>query len=195
MRYIHNNPVRAGIVKKAENYRWSTHSAYLDNNPTIWLTTDWVLLQFAERREAAIKNYQSFIQQGEEEGHRKDLSSGTSEGRILGDESFVETSLAKASQRMITKLSLEQILQVICEYYDIGYEDLISKSRQRHIAKPRAVAALLVREQEHLSLMDLSRKLNRDLSGLSQAAGRLDKKLKGDNVLILEVEKTKELLR
>ena len=29
VRYIHNNPVRAGMVKTAEEYPWSSHHAYL----------------------------------------------------------------------------------------------------------------------------------------------------------------------
>lgn len=33
LRYIHNNPVKAGIVQRAEEYRWSSFSCYL--NPQI----------------------------------------------------------------------------------------------------------------------------------------------------------------
>ena len=43
VRYIHNNPVRAGMVKFPEKYVWSSHSAYLDEDPVAWLITDWVL--------------------------------------------------------------------------------------------------------------------------------------------------------
>ncbi len=30
LRYIHNNPLRAGVIKKAEDYRWSSYKEYLD---------------------------------------------------------------------------------------------------------------------------------------------------------------------
>ena len=40
-RYIHLNPVRAGIVKDPEAYPWSGHRAYLELEVIPWLTTDW----------------------------------------------------------------------------------------------------------------------------------------------------------
>ena len=46
-RYIHLNPVRAGIVKEPEDYPWSGHRAYLGLEMIPWLTTDWVLSQFS----------------------------------------------------------------------------------------------------------------------------------------------------
>lgn len=30
VKYIHNNPVRAGMVEKAVHYTWSSHQVYLD---------------------------------------------------------------------------------------------------------------------------------------------------------------------
>ena len=48
-RYIHLNPVRAGIVKEPEDSPWSSHRAYLGREVISWLTTDWVLSQFSKR--------------------------------------------------------------------------------------------------------------------------------------------------
>lgn len=46
-RYIHLNPVKAGLVAKIEDYRWSSYPCYMGNAPT-WngLNTDWFLKQF-----------------------------------------------------------------------------------------------------------------------------------------------------
>lgn len=46
-RYIHLNPVRAGLVKDPSAYPWSGHRAYVGRESLPWLTTDWVLSQFA----------------------------------------------------------------------------------------------------------------------------------------------------
>ena len=35
IRYIHNNPVKAGIVFKAENYKWSSYRDYLNNGNSL----------------------------------------------------------------------------------------------------------------------------------------------------------------
>jgi REP-associated tyrosine transposase len=53
-RYIDLNPVRAGIVQKPEDYQWSSYRAMagLDRAPA-FLTTEWVLSQFATSRRLA----------------------------------------------------------------------------------------------------------------------------------------------
>jgi putative transposase len=50
MGYVENNPVRAGIVEKAEDYRWSSAAGHIGRNedavvskdcPVVGSTTDW----------------------------------------------------------------------------------------------------------------------------------------------------------
>ncbi|MBU0728625.1 MAG: transposase, partial [Proteobacteria bacterium] len=183
VRYIHNNPVRAGMAKTAETYSWSSHQAYLGRETVSWLTTDWVLSQFAEQKKHAVVLYDDFVTAGKGEGHRKEFHQGNVEGRILGEDRFAEDALAKATQKISRKITLDQVLQTVCEEYEIDSNVLSSSARQKRISEPRSVAALIVRETDHLSLTDLSRKLKRDLSGLSQAATRLEKRLEKDLIL------------
>lgn len=193
VRYIHNNPVRVGMVKTPEEYPWSSHTAYLGEVSISWLTTEWTLCQFAGKKKRAIELYQQFVLKSVDEGHRNDLYRGNIEGNILGDDHFSEKALATASQKIAKKTTLEQVLQAVCERYEIDQDELYSGSRQKRISEPRAVVALLVRDIEHLSLTVLSRKLNRDLSGLSQAASRLDRRLKSDKLLASKVNALREL--
>ena len=130
-----------------------------------WLTTDFVLSQFSGRKKGAVELYRDFVLAGKGEGHRKEFYQGNVEGQILGEDHFAEEVLAKAYQDMPSSLSIEQILQVVCKQYEIHQGELCGGSRQRRTSEPRAVAALLVRKAEHLSLTDLSRRLKRDLSG------------------------------
>ena len=47
IRYIHLNPVRAGMVQDAEEHLWSSHPSYVGVAPSPpWLTMDWALVQF-----------------------------------------------------------------------------------------------------------------------------------------------------
>ncbi len=48
VRYLHLNPVRAGMVANPEEYPWSGHRAYLGLEKLPWLTTDWTLAQFGK---------------------------------------------------------------------------------------------------------------------------------------------------
>ena len=194
IRYIHNNPVRAKMVKAPEDHPWSSHGAYLGNHRVPWLTTDWVLAQFSNKRKAAICSFKYFVGKGLEEGERKEYRNGSIEGQILGDDHFAEKALGKASRQLRRRTTLDQVIAAVCEQYGIDRQDFFSGSRQKRISEPRAVAALLVRDLDHLSLTALGRELQRDLSGLSQAAGRLERKLKQDRQLSEIVDSLREVL-
>jgi len=193
VRYIHNNPVRAGMVKSPEEYPWSSHSAYMGNISVPWLTTDWVLAQFSSTKKKAVELFGQFVLKGMTENPRKEFYRGESEGQIIGDDRFAEKVLAQASREIRKKTSLDQVVQVVCENFGTSQSKLCSKSRQKRISEPRAILALLVRDIDDLQLTALSRKLNRDLSGLSQAASRLDQKLKSDKELEQKVNLVREL--
>ncbi len=48
--YIHNNPVRAGLVRRALDSTWTSHRYYVDAKPPPWLKTDVALERFAFQR-------------------------------------------------------------------------------------------------------------------------------------------------
>src|SRR5512146_1265568 len=60
VRYIHLNPVRARMVKQPAAYSYSSHRAYLGREVLPWLTTNWVLGQFAPRLGMARSRYARF---------------------------------------------------------------------------------------------------------------------------------------
>jgi REP element-mobilizing transposase RayT len=64
-RYLVLNPVRAGLVRRAAAYRWSSYRATAGDEPAPrFLTTDWVLSQFATRRRPARERYAAFVAEG-----------------------------------------------------------------------------------------------------------------------------------
>ncbi len=64
-RYLVLNPVRAGLVRRAAAYRWSSYRATAGDEPAPrFLTTDWVLSQFATRRRQARERYAAFVAEG-----------------------------------------------------------------------------------------------------------------------------------
>jgi len=47
VRYIHRNPLEAGVASKLEDYPWSSYPCYVGQLPEWnWLETRWVLAQF-----------------------------------------------------------------------------------------------------------------------------------------------------
>jgi REP element-mobilizing transposase RayT len=86
-RYIVLNPVRAGVVKDAAAYPWSSYCATAGQAPyPVWLTRDWVLRQFAKTRTVAQRRYAQFVAEGQEARSPWSLLKGQV---ILGSEAFV----------------------------------------------------------------------------------------------------------
>ena len=80
IRYVHNNPVRAGIIIIPEDYPWSSHNVYLGNSSVPWLTTDWVLSQFSMNKRQAIELYRKYVLAGQNEAQRKEFYRGNVAG-------------------------------------------------------------------------------------------------------------------
>jgi REP element-mobilizing transposase RayT len=67
-RYIVLNPVRARMVRHARDWPWSSYKATAgEDAEPVWLTTEWILAAFAQRKSNAQKKYQEFVEQGK--GH------------------------------------------------------------------------------------------------------------------------------
>jgi hypothetical protein len=83
--YIHGNPLRAGVVKKLSDYRWSSYPAYADKRfQPPWLTTDLVLGMHGGSRRRFLEIQQCFLE--EERNPLEDLRHGL----YLGSEEFSE---------------------------------------------------------------------------------------------------------
>ena len=170
VRYIHLNPVRAKLVVEPADYHWSGHLAYLGKAHKAWLTTDWVLSQFASSSGTARREYEAFVHAGLHEGHREEFHRERLEGAILGADHFVEKIISTQAVNPPRRISLDAILQAVAHAWEADREALRSPSRARSIAEARAAAAYLVVENGDDTLSSLGKLLNRDVSTLSNGA-------------------------
>lgn len=79
VRYIHLNPLRAGLVedmKSLEEYPWSGHRDLVGKVRHGWQHADYILALFAESRKVARKRNHSFVEEGISAGNRPDLIGG-----------------------------------------------------------------------------------------------------------------------
>ncbi len=130
-RYIHLNPLRAGIVKDLNElkiYKWCGHSCIVGTVSREWQNSDTVLAYFGERRKRAIEKYEDFVGEGIEAGSRPELVGGGlirslggwsqvlslrrasdkifSDERILGGSEFVKSVIADADEKSKETLRL-----------------------------------------------------------------------------------------
>ena len=169
VRYIHNNPLRAGMVLSPEHYQWTSHRAYIGEESIPWLTTDWILSQFAKHKKRARQRFHEFCLTGIHEEHRQEFHKGTFEGRILGNDQFSENVLAGAEERFHPALSVEQLINIVCKQYKIDKRTIVAPGKQQPAAEARAVVSYLVQDAEKLSMTELGKYLRRDIAALSRA--------------------------
>lgn len=140
VKYIHLNPVRAGITKSAEEYEWSSHIRYAKKIDKNELTdVDTVLQMFSEKKHLARKYYRSFI--GDGVGVRKEDVYSTIDQRILGREEFVD-KVREQYDGTITKekirkaYNFSQIGRAVEKRYGIS----VNQMRVRDKSRPSSLA-------------------------------------------------------
>ena len=180
-RYIHLNPVRAGVVREPEKYPWSGHRAYLGLETIPWLTTDWVLSQFSKRLSVARRAYMRFVQEGKGGGRQEEYYRGSdADSRILGDDTFIERVLDEKQMRQRHRASLDKIMVEVCRHFLLEEKDFRVLGKDRNLSEARGVAAWLVLELGVCTLGELGRRTGRDPSTLSSAAKRIEIRSKTD---------------
>jgi REP element-mobilizing transposase RayT len=94
IRYVVLNPVRAGLVEKAEDWLWSSFraTAGLARCPD-WLETEWVLNCFDHDRGRAAQEYAKFVRDGMKTGFQ--LKDAVEQQIYLGPRDFISSLQAE----------------------------------------------------------------------------------------------------
>jgi len=122
VRYIHLNPLRAGIIAnlgKLNRYKYCGHSALMGMRKCEWQDTRYVLSCFGKSLAEARQSYSSYVKEGLSQGRRPELVGGglirslggwkaikrmgkreriKGDERILGDSDFVLQVLEEADE-------------------------------------------------------------------------------------------------
>lgn len=140
VRYIHLNPIRAGIVATLadlNDYAYCGHSALMGRKKRPWQDVDYVLSYFGQTRNRARKDYCSYMEAAFDQGRRSELTGGglirslggwkevrkhslkgqehkKSDERILGDSDFVQEVLSRTAEKFDRKYELKRL------GYDLG---------------------------------------------------------------------------
>ena len=82
VRYVERNPVRAGIVKRAEDYRWSSARAHVHDTPDPMLDSGLPLI-------GAVGNWSEWLAAEDPPAELKAFRDATARDQPLGDENFL----------------------------------------------------------------------------------------------------------
>jgi len=170
VKYIHLNPLKAGLADSLKKFSWSSHKHFVmlrRTNVPEWLNTDVILGFFADRRSRAVTLYKQFMQKELDE-EVLNFYSKKYRGPILGEKSFVNKikemfiggdqtlDMELAGQRAIRGIERVRRINIeICRAHKIP-ESALFKSRRGGENIPRQMAILLAKELSGLRLTELA---------------------------------------
>ncbi|MBU0481188.1 MAG: transposase [Proteobacteria bacterium] len=138
MRYIHRNPLRAGLVKSLKDYRWSSHDGFLSQaKKWSWLQKDDLLAMLETSQPKQRSVYIDFVSKGESEEIERFYSLKNLPS-IFGDKSFKEFIGKKFSDLLnqpevpeSKELApeIEKVISAVCNFYRVSRAELFKSRR------------------------------------------------------------------
>lgn len=188
VRYVHLNPIRAGIcksLKALEHYPWCGHSVIMGKYRKNFQNVSTVLRCFASATSKARLLYCQFLNDGlninENKNSLEDLirksNAGVEAGRktscwVIGDQKFVQKALssAKASQLRVSRFEregggFEGLTKTICSHFNISCGMLQRRQRGGAASKARKAFAYIAAKKYNAPLKKIG-----DFLGVGSAA-------------------------
>jgi putative transposase len=193
IRYIHLNPLRAGLVSgldELERYPWCGHSVMLNNRLMSGQSIDAVLAHFGKRMDSGRQQYRQFVADGlgmgnqpnlvgkhskrQETGNDIEIDSIVTDNRVLGSSDFYQTLREQEAfkGRLRDRKSLDELQQAIAVFFEVEPRGLGQRGRQDNISSARALFCFLAVARLHYPGVELGRALGICGASVSRAVRR-----------------------
>lgn len=200
-RYVHLNPVRAGMTKRPEEYPHSSYQAYVDRRGNDCVKTEMILEMVAPTASVATRKYREFVERGmgvELDNPLKKVHGGL----ILGGGRFIRQTLDRLERDRLedeeithrkafqARVGQKAILEAVAEHFGCSGEDL-------HLGdgKARKFAIYLLKHHTGMTSQEVSQALGgMSCAAIDKAYQRLRKQLAPDEELKQEIEGLKRRL-
>jgi REP element-mobilizing transposase RayT len=198
VRYIHLNPLRAGLVADIdglESYPWSGHAVLIGKGTMAGQETDKVLARFGSGRALSRQRYRQFVADGAAQGRREELVGGglkrsllasgedgepmAYDERVLGSGPFVASMvMGNDGSPMKPSLSLDELVRAVCMVTGVDAERILRPSKERSLAQARALICCLAVQEFGYTGKDAGRVTGLGSAGASIAIKRGEELLK-----------------
>jgi REP element-mobilizing transposase RayT len=210
VRYIHLNPLRAGLVTdmaELDQYPWSGHSTLMGNRLIEGQETKIILERFGNGLPSARQTYRQFVSEGVVIGRRKDLVGGglqRSQGkknageiiesfdeRILGSGKFVEALVRDndLNEKIRQTIPLSELISQVCKVMELEPQTVKHPSKIRRLAEARGVICFIAVRKLGIAGGTVGKELCLGPTGVSIAIRR------GEKALMENLELYNDLLR
>ncbi len=148
VRYIHRNPLEAQLTHCLDDWPWSSFSAYMASPMRPWITTQFILDQFGNRPEIAVKRFVDF----HEAGGGVQPSWRVRNGRYVWPDE-VNSQKAKSTQSVPSRVYAltpsqksapfddEVVFKMICNHENISPSIVLGRSRLSEVVLMRCAFA------------------------------------------------------
>jgi len=170
VRYILNNPVRAGIVEKAKDYEWSSVNSYFSPGKNL-VEVGLVKEYFNKQRELF-----SFLR-------ARDISFDPEPERIrsvdiLGNKEYIESVMQyqkkeRRAERRKPENRKRRITKEVAKHYGLKPSYLLKPGKQRDKSHPRRVLVYLLRKCCHMENREIGAQLGISAPTISVMLNRL----------------------
>jgi len=166
VRYIHRNPVRAGLAGDPGEYSWSSHRAYLGHGRPWWLHTEMTFALLGSRTSAPLDGYRRFM------AEEPDVE----EIRVVRcvAEPRKPTQPAPVPPRGVTEsrsmepASLEELVGRVADEFQVDVGLLASRRRDPQLVRARTEVARRAVASGVATLSTVAARLGRAASSLSE---------------------------
>jgi REP element-mobilizing transposase RayT len=176
VRYIHENPVKARLVQRPQEYPWSSDRYYRRASGPAWLDLDAVLVQFGRGRVTAARKYRRFMGEPTESPYEQVETHG---GTVKGEEEFAETTFRTAGEFIPKRrgISIARIAAVVARDHEVDANALGRPGRYRGYSQLRALTALVARDIAGHSVASVARHFHREESTLVRQVLNLEREI------------------
>ncbi len=213
VRYIHLNPVKAGLVDTLEDFSWSSHQVYIGRLHQPFVERDLILKMLSEDESSAEKVYLQFIRDGIRKGYQNPFDNVV-DHLYLGDIEFVEgfkKRIIKGQERtkdkkrdkykkgpkdpvIIRKKTLAEILKAVTQITGISSDSILGMSREQLISRARSLYAFVAVRRSGMSNKSVAEYLGREINSVSYMIRIIDEKMSQDKVILDQLDRITEVL-
>jgi REP element-mobilizing transposase RayT len=202
VRYIHRNPLQAGLVGRLGDYVWSSHRGYVSvAKKWEWLHKEFVFGLLCEDKKLWLKTYRQFMALETDEDIVR-MIEGKKWPSMLGPKSFTDWVKGRyyglkddgeIPQAKELAPESEIIMDVVCSFYEVKRDHLF-KSKRGLFNEPRNVAVYLMRKTRREGLKQIGSHFGiESYSTVSSIIERVKSQLDTDKKLqkrLIELEET-----
>lgn len=194
-RYIHLNPVRAGIVENPGKYPWSSYQYYVGHRKApAWLVAGFILSYFSKKVSSARKTYREFVQTfigPEYESPLQNVVAST----ILGSSDFVQKIKERYVDTEKVDRNLPALRELITGITTIERVKTEVESVFGNDAKlSRKVSLYVCHRYSGLKLKEIGNHFGIGESGVSEASRRVALRIDTDRRLRKKIQIIKNTL-